>query len=149
MADTGSHATGPRIEHLPDAEEASAWVGSRVDEIEGTAVGRIEALLVDADDGSPTWFVVRRGRLGHRSAIPAQFVAPGVGHVWTPFSRETILGAPEVPRDGGLGRELERELADHYGIPAAGATAPVPEASVADETDGEEPGDDEEAVPSA
>jgi PRC-barrel domain protein len=141
MADPSAHAS--RIEHLPDAEEASAWVGSRVDEIDGVAVGRIESLLVDADDGSPTWFVIRRGRLGHRSAIPVQFVAPGVGHVWTPFDREMIQGAPEVPRDGGLGRELERELADHYGIPAAGATASVPEAAVADE-----PEDDDGPPPS-
>ena len=114
---------GARIEHAPDAEEASAWVGSRVDEIEGTAVGRVESLLVDADDGSPTWFVIRRGRRGHRSAIPVRFVAPGVGHVWTPFTRETIQSAPEVTRDGGLNRELERELAAHFGIPAAGSTS--------------------------
>jgi hypothetical protein len=146
MAESGTHGTDPRIEHLPDAEEASAWVGSRVDAIDGTAVGRVESLLVDADDGSPTWFVIRRGRLGHRSAIPAQFVAPGVGHVWTPFSRETIHSAPEVPRDGGLGRGIERELAAHFGIAAAGsANASVPEATV-----GEEPDDDDDgSVPSA
>lgn len=125
-------------EHLPDAEEASSWVGSRVDELEGTAVGRIESLLVDAEDGSPTWFVIRRGRRGRRSAIPVEFVAPGVGHVWTPFSRETILDAPEVTRDGGLGRELERELAVHFGMLGV-PTEPDPSAAGTDEDPGSVP----------
>ena len=142
MTDSGS---APRIEHLPSAEEASAWVGSRVDEIDGTAVGKLESLLVDADDGSPTWFVIRRGRLGHRSAIPVEFVAPGVGHVWTPFSRETIQSAPEVTRDQGLSRDLERDLAAHFGIrPQGAATESAPE-----ETIGEDPGDDAGSVPSS
>ncbi len=120
-------AASSRIEHLPSAEEASAWVGFRVDEIDGTAVGRIESLLVDAEDGAPTWFVIRRGRLGHRSAVPVEFAAAGVGHVWTPFSRETIQSAPEVSRDQGLSRDLERELAAHFGIRAEGrGTESVP-----------------------
>lgn len=133
MTDSGA---APRNEHLPSAEEASAWVGARVDEIDGTAVGRIESLLVDAEDGAPTWFVIRRGRLGHRSAVPVEFVAPGVGHVWTPFSRETIQSAPEVSRDQGLSRALERELAAHFGIRAEGAAAEASPKETIDEDPG-------------
>ena len=105
------------IQNLPDAEEASGWIGARVDDMNGTPVGRIESLLVDANAETPTWFVIRRGRFGRRSAIPATFAAPGVGHVWIPFPRETIRTAPDVDPDGGFSREDERRLEDHFGLP--------------------------------
>jgi hypothetical protein len=105
------------VEHLPGAEEASGWIGARVDDMRGTPVGRIESLLVDARAETPTWFVIKRGRFGRRSAIPAPFAAAGVGHVWVPFDRETIRSAPDVDPDGGLSREDERRLASHFGIP--------------------------------
>ena len=105
------------IEHLPDAEEASGWVGARLDDMAGTPVGRIESLLVDARAETPTWFVIRRGRFGRRSAIPAAFAAHGAGHVWVPFTRETIRSAPDVNPDGGLSRDDERRLAAHFKIP--------------------------------
>jgi hypothetical protein len=104
-------------EHLPDAEEASGWIGARVDDKDGAPVGRIESLLVDAAAETPTWFVIRRGRFGRRSAIPAPFAAHAGGHVWIPFSREVIRTAPDVDPSEGLSREDERELASHFGVP--------------------------------
>jgi hypothetical protein len=105
------------LENLPDAEEASSWIGARVDDMAGNPVGRIESLLVDAVAETPTWFVIRRGRFGRRSAIPAPFAAHAGGHVWIPFSRDTIRTAPDVEPSEGLSREDERRLAAHFGVP--------------------------------
>ena len=105
------------LENLPDAEEASGWIGARVDDMAGTPVGKIESLLVDAAAQTPTWFVIRRGRFGRRSAIPAPFAAHAGGHVWIPFSREVVRTAPDVDANEGLSREDERRLAEHFGVP--------------------------------
>ena len=105
------------LENLPDAEEASGCIGARVDDVRGTPVGRIESLLVDAATQTPTWFVIRRGRFGRRSAIPAPFAAHAGGHVWIPFSRDVVRTAPDVDPAEGLSRDDERRLAEHFGVP--------------------------------
>jgi hypothetical protein len=104
------------LRHPPDIGWASRLVGVELDELDGTSVGRIESLLVDARDGSPTWFVIHRARFGRRSAIPVEFVAGGAGRAWAPFPRETIRSAPHVHRDGGLSAKEERDLLDHFGV---------------------------------
>jgi len=91
-------------------------VGSKLDELGGASMGRIDSVLADALDGSPTWLVVRLGRFGRRAAVPFDFVAPAVGHVWAPFAREVIRSAAELDPAGGLSVADERELAAHYGV---------------------------------
>lgn len=114
-------------------DEARDWVGAKLDEMEGTTVGRVESLLVDAEDGEPTWAVARLGRFGRRTAVPAEFVAAGVGHVWVPFDRETIKAGSEVDPSGGLSVEDERALCELYEIPAgAGRAAAIAERDDAD-----------------
>lgn len=98
-------------------DAALACVGSKLDEVSGSAIGRVESALKDAVDGSPTWLVVRLGRFGKRAAIPFDYAAPGVGHVWTPFDRDAIRAASELDPSGGLSVADERALASHYGVP--------------------------------
>ena len=96
---------------------ALACVGAKLDESDGSSVGRIEAVLKDADDGAPSWLVVKLGHFGKRAAVPFDYAAPGIGHVWTPFTRETIRGAAGIDLSDGLDAAAERELAFHYGMP--------------------------------
>lgn len=105
------------VDAQPSLEEARGWIGSKLDVMNGNAVARVDDLLVDARDGSPTWAVVRLGRLRRRCAIPAEFVAAGVGHVWIPYSRETVRGAADIDPSGGLSCGDERLLAARYEIP--------------------------------
>lgn len=100
-------------------EEPRAWIGAKLDELEGATVGRIEGVLVDARSGRPTWALARLGRFGRRSAIPAEFVVSSVGHVWVPFPRETIRAASEVDPVRGLSVAEERALAARYDLPEA------------------------------
>jgi len=100
-----------------DAETARAWIGGKLDDLHGDAVGRVDGVLVDALDGHPTWLVVRLGRFGRRTAVPAEFAAAGVGRVWVPLRREAIRSAPPVEAGTELSGELERELAAHFALP--------------------------------
>lgn len=105
------------MESPGDVDEARGWIGSKLDEMGGASVGRVDDLLVDAREGSPAWLVVRLGRFGRRCAIPAEYAAAGVGRVWVPFDRDTVRSASSIDPVGGLSCEDERALSAHYGIP--------------------------------
>lgn len=102
----------------PDApagvEEAGGWIGAKLDEMGGGAVGRIAGLLVDSVDGTPTWLIVRLGRFGRHAAVPLEFAAGGAGRVWVPIPRETIRAASAIDPLSGLSSGEERALAATY-----------------------------------
>lgn len=97
--------------------EARSRVGSKLDELGGRSVGRIDGLLVDVVDGSPTWLLVRLGRFGRHAAVPFDFVALAAGRAWAPFSRETIRAAAQIDPAAGLSCAKELELSERYAIP--------------------------------
>jgi len=117
IAADGAGEPGGWLEEREGLDAALACVGSKLDEAGGGSIGRVEAALKDAEDDTPTWLVVRLGRFGKRAAIPFDYVAPGVGHVWTPFDRDTIRAASELDPSQGLSAADERALASHYGVP--------------------------------
>lgn len=100
----------------PSLEEVRSWVGFKVDEMGGSSVGKIDEVLVDAESGEPSWLVIRMG-LRRRSAIPFEFTAAGVGHVWIPYGKDAVRSAPEVDPRSGLDRAAELTLCEHYAIP--------------------------------
>ncbi len=108
-------ATGTATE-LPSVEEALGWTGSKLDEMSGAAIGRVEGVLVDAEGGDPRWLLVRMGRFGHHTAIPFSHAVGGVGRVWAPYDRDTIRRAPRIDAGQPLPRELELELCSFFGI---------------------------------
>ena len=120
------------------ATEPGALVGATLDDVGGATVGRIDGLLVDAVDGSPSWLLVRTGRggrFGRRGSVPFDFAAAGAGRVWAPYSRDEIRGSAEIDPTRGLTCGQERELGFHFGIPERAGRL----AAIADRGD-EEPG---------
>lgn len=101
---------------LPGLEEALGWAGSKLDEIGGSSVGRVEGILVDADSEDPKWLLVRMGRFGHHSALPFSHAVGGIGRVWAPYDRDTVRQAPRIDAGQPLTRERELELCTFYGI---------------------------------
>ncbi len=97
--------------------DARRCVGARVEEVAGGGVGKVQSVLVDADDGSPTWLIVKLGRIGRRSAVPARFVVGAGDKAWAAFPRSWIRGAAEIDPSAGLTPSQERQLFAHYGIP--------------------------------
>ena len=101
---------------LPGLEEAIGWAGSKLDEIGGSSVGRVEGILVDADSEDPKWLLVRMGRFGHHSALPFSHAVGVIGRVWAPYDRDTVRQAPRIDAGQPLTRERELELCAFYGI---------------------------------
>ncbi len=109
----------------PSLNEALGWIGSRVDDIYGTGVGRLEDVWIDPGTGVPRWLLVKEGRFGGRTTlIPFEDATAGAGHVWIPYERDVVREAPEVESGSPLTQQLEAELRRHYAANAAPAALP-------------------------
>ena len=101
----------------PSLEEARRWVGNRVDDVDGSAIGQAQGLYIDAEGGGPSWLVVKQGRFGGTlTVVPARDCAGGAGRVWVAHERGAIRGAPVVDPTRPLLREHELTICAHYGI---------------------------------
>lgn len=102
---------------LPSLSQVREWVGDQVDDVEGTGVGQVHGLFVDAGSGEPTWLIVKQGRFnGSLVAMPLCDCAAAAGRVWVAHPRETIRGSPVVDPTRPLLREHELTISAHYGI---------------------------------
>jgi len=90
---------------------SDGWVGHRLDSSDGAA-GKVAAVIGEG----PEWIVVRTGRLGGVTAVPAADAVEGAGAVWVPYPRELIRKAPRIERQDALDAAAERGLREHYGI---------------------------------
>ena len=109
-------------------DEARSWVSSRVDDIYGANVGRLEGVW-DGPDGEPRWLLVREGRFGaSHKLIPFSDATAGAGHVWIPYERDLVRHSPTVSPGERPSANLEQALADHYHTDtrAQGRPAPPP-----------------------
>jgi hypothetical protein len=100
----------------PSLEEVVSWAGHRLDEIAGGAVGKVEGTYVDTESGRPEWLLSRMGRFGQYCLVPARDAVGGVGHVWVPYTRDQIRGAPRMEPKAELTKAREDEFLKHYGI---------------------------------
>lgn len=105
-----------QVDAGPTPEDVVAWAGYKLDEIAGGNVGKVEGAYVDAESGRPEWLLSRMGRFGHYCLVPARDAVSGVGHVWVPYTRDQIRGAPKIEPKAGLTRDKESELLTFYGI---------------------------------
>lgn len=101
----------------PSLDEARAWLGSRVDDVAGSRVGRVTGLFADEGSGEPTWLVARLGRFaGPLVAIPVSDCGASASRVWVAHPRGAIRAAPVVDPTRVLLREHELTICAHYGI---------------------------------
>ena len=114
----------------PALDEIEGWAGWRLDDIGGGGVGKVEGAYVDAVSGEPEWLLVRVGRFGRRTLVPARTAVGGVGRVWVPYSREALRGAPRVEPGEPLDLERESALAEHFATDRAERIAGRPAGSV-------------------
>lgn len=99
----------------PSLNEALGWIGSRVDDIYGANVGRLEDVWIDPGTGVPRWLLVKEGRFGGRTTlIPFEDATAGAGHVWVPYEREIVRRAPEIEPGAPLTHQVEASLRSHY-----------------------------------
>ena len=95
----------------PSLNEALGWIGSRVDDIYGANVGRLEDVWIDPGTGAPRWLLVKEGKFGGRTTlIPFEDATAGAGHVWVPYEREIVRTAPEIAPGAPLTQHVEATL---------------------------------------
>jgi PRC-barrel domain protein len=111
----------------PPLKQALGWIGFRVDDLNGSRVGTVQSVYIDAADEEPVWLVVKVGRFGKLTALPYAECADGAGRVWVARERKTIRAAPAIESGEPLRREQELELCDHYLIRNRGRQAEVEE----------------------
>jgi sporulation protein YlmC with PRC-barrel domain len=109
------HAAELRGGNKPSLNEALGWIGSRVDDIYGANVGRLDDVWIDPGSGAPRWLLVKEGRFGGRTTlIPFEDATAGAGHVWIPYERDVVREAPEVAPGAPLTQQVEAALRRHY-----------------------------------
>jgi hypothetical protein len=103
---------------LPSAAEASAWVGAKLTEIDGAAIGEVHGFFLDGDSGEPAWLIARLGRRRNTRlvAIPLGDCAGAAFGVWAAQEAEALRTAPVVDPTRPLRREHELTICAHYGI---------------------------------
>jgi hypothetical protein len=111
-------------EQGPDAAEAQTWIGWRLDELGGVAVGKVDGFFVDEETGRPR--VARGPASALRAAGPGAgrarpSASPGASGV--PYARETIKTARKADAKSPLRREAELELLKHFGAGGNAARA--------------------------
>lgn len=109
----------------PSLNDALGWIGSRVDDIYGAAIGRLEDVWIDPGTGAPRWLLVKEGRFGGRSTlVPFGDATAGAGHVWVPYERDVVREAPQIEPGAPLTQQVEATLRNHYAANAAAAVSP-------------------------
>jgi hypothetical protein len=100
------------------AAEAIGWLGAELTELGGDAVGQVQGVFVDADDGEPAWLIARLGRRRRARvvAIPFANCAGAPFGVWVAQEGEAIRSSPVVDPARPLRREHELTICAHYGI---------------------------------
>ena len=96
--------------------EMREWIGWRVDDVNGSSIGRLNDVLAD-EDGRPDWLAIAELRFGdgRRFIAPAREASGSSGRVWLPLERAVVRGSAEL---GNPQRspQAERRLRAHYGV---------------------------------
>jgi hypothetical protein len=108
----------PEEGRKPTTAEAMGWLGADVAELGGGAIGQVQGLFVDADNGEPAWLIARLGRRRRTRivAIPFANCAGAPFGVWVAQEADAIRSAPVVDPTRPLRREHELTICAHFGI---------------------------------
>ncbi len=98
---------------------ALRFVGLRADDVYGARLGRVEAILVDRENGTVQWIHVRLLGLGSgHLSLPLRDLTAAAGHLHFPHDRARLLTAPRAAELGALTSRQERQLCEFFDISA-------------------------------
>jgi uncharacterized protein (TIGR02271 family) len=98
-------------------EDLLSWRGRDLAASDGSKLGRIEEIYLDAETGEPEWALVNTGMFGTRqSFVPLRNAEAADDQLRVPFDKSVVKDAPSVDPDGQLSQREEAELYRHYGL---------------------------------
>ena len=102
---------------MPEASEVLEWRGRTAIGADGSKLGKIEEIYLDAETQRPEWALVHTGMFGGKSSfMPLEGATSDGDQVQAPFSKDQVKAAPQMDADGELSQEDEAALYSHYGI---------------------------------
>ena len=98
-------------------DEAIKWRGQEVVDSDGSKIGKIEEIYLDAETEMPEWLAVKTGKFGGKVGfIPLAEASDQGGTIRVPYSSEQVKDAPHAEADGALSQDEEAALYKHYGL---------------------------------
>jgi len=104
--------TGGAHAHVPTRDELLGWIGFKVTDENGHAIGKVEDVYAVGD--RPEWLLVRHHR-SHHFLTPIGQAIGGNGQVFLPFDRDVIESAPEVDPGAAASELVIAAAREHYG----------------------------------
>ena len=119
---------------LPELEITLHWVGLRVVDTAGQAVGTVEAVFADAATEQAEWALVQTDDGNGSKFVPLLDARQDGNDVRVAFDRTAVTGAPVITAPDELTEDEEAQLYTHYGLEfdTAGSVLPTPEATPPD-----------------
>jgi uncharacterized protein (TIGR02271 family) len=102
---------------MPEASEVLEWKGRTAVATDGSKLGTIEEIYLDAQTQRPEWALIQTGMFGGKSSfMPLEGVTSDGDDVTAPYTKEQVKDAPQMDPDGELSQSDESALYSHYGI---------------------------------
>ena len=102
---------------MPQTSDVLEWRGLNVVDNDGSKLGKIEEIYLDAETEQPEWALVHTGLFGGKSSfMPLQDANRDGDQVVAPYSKDQVKSAPQMDADGQLSQQEESALYSHYGL---------------------------------
>jgi uncharacterized protein (TIGR02271 family) len=102
---------------MPETTEVLEWRGRTAVGADGSKLGKIEEIYLDAETQRPEWALIQTGMFGTKSSfMPLEGATSEGDQVKAPFSKDQVKDAPQMEPDGELSQDDEAALYSHYGI---------------------------------
>lgn len=98
-------------------DEVQRLQGSTLIGSDGSKIGKISDVYIDADTEQPEWGLVSTGMFGSReSFVPMAEASMSGKDVEVPYTKDQVKDAPNAEPDGELSQDEEAALYRHYGL---------------------------------
>ncbi|MFF2846799.1 DUF2382 domain-containing protein [Streptomyces sp. NPDC058001] len=103
-------------------DNPNALSGRNMYDQAGEKIGSVSRVYIGDRNSRPEWVTVKTGLFGMNESLVPLAGARRVGEdIRVPYTKDTVKEAPRVNADERLDASQEKQLHQHYGLPAAGA----------------------------
>ena len=91
---------------MPEATEVLEWRGRTAVATDGSKLGTIEEIYLDAQTQRPEWALIQTGMFGGKSSfMPLEGATSDGDDVRAPYTKEQVKDAPQMDPDGELSQQ--------------------------------------------